>query len=68
MLSQSCCLLHLCIGVTDKALVNGTTLNDHFIMETLHLVIGVTVNQENIALIKGKALWDTYGHLKMFQY
>lgn len=33
-------------------------------MEALHLVITVTVTQKVIALIKGKASWDTYGHLK----
>lgn len=38
------------------------------IMEALHLVIGVTVKQKGIALIKGKASWDKYGHLKMSHY
>lgn len=38
------------------------------VMEALHLVIGVTVIQESTDLLTGKALWDKYGHLKMFHY
>lgn len=34
------------------------------IKEALHLVIGVADKQEDIALIKGKASWDKYGHFK----